>query len=249
MCSVADQTPVFALVEVEAGFLACDRVDSVHEPVFAEQHLGRKCAGGDADARRQPLQDPDFRVGAFDHTCHAVEIHQCFDDRRSPVLGPGRKQLHHDHIAIAIDDEPGQTVGLTVYQSCTRVRIVQKRRAGTGGVCDPMLEKGTVNRFRRSCGPDAGANLRHRGVRGMREPRATCIRDGDRCAGLRVADNLRDRSRKYPRMTMQHRSLTTLPQDHGRYSGLQHRRVEPRGRWSRVAAAIATLRQWVRPGS
>ncbi len=135
------------------------------------------------------------------------------EDRLAPALRARGQELHHEHVGVAVDDHPGQAVGLPVHEpqgvavAHGRQRLAQRDRPPHS-----RLEQLRVGRRLRIEAPDARADLRRGTVGRHREHRALGRAHLHRVARLGLADHALDRAGEDPRMAALERLLATFLQ-------------------------------------
>ena len=140
----------------------------------------------------------------------AAELCEQLDDRRAPGFGTGRQELAHEIVAVAVDDEPGQAVGLREHEPAARLRGSSRLEAPPrlDGACEAPAEERGIDALAGFEAPNARADLRGRRIapRG-RAARRDAADDFDGCAGVGLAVDPLDRSREHPRMPAPQRFL------------------------------------------
>ena len=198
----AHALPVLPLVEKEAGLLSLLDVDAEVEPVLDDGTARRGAvAAGEADSLLQALQCSYFGVRALEHRFAAGQLDQRVQDGLAPALDSGGKELHHQHVRIAIDHQARHAVGLAVHQP-HRVRVPGGRKPLAHGqrARQPVAEKIGADGFIRVKAPHARPDLRLRAECRLRERLAGRIAHLDRVPRSRLAGDALDRPRENPRM-------------------------------------------------
>src|SRR5262245_25797099 len=212
---LAHAMAVLALVEEEAGLLPLFHVDAEVEAVFHDRAArGVAVAPREAHASWQGLEFAHLGVRAFEDRLGGGELRERVQDQVAPALDAGGEELRHQHVGIAVDDQAGQAVGLTVHQA-QRVGMAPRRQRLAQGesTLDPAAEKGRIHLLRRVEGPHARPDLRLGAVPGLPVKLPAGVLEVHRIAGTRFADDLVDTARKEPRMAPFERLLAS-PLEH-----------------------------------
>ena len=165
---------------------------------------GVRRAAQPASGGRQPFERAHAGVGALVQQCQTGLAQQRIVDDALPALGTGAAELRHQRVAIAIDDQPRQSVGLAVHQAHAVAAHVEAAtrgdRAGERG-----SEEGGVDALRLVEAPHARADARLRAERGPGEEAPFVRLDAHRLAAVAAA--LRDGGIEHPRMAAQQRAF------------------------------------------
>ena len=113
---VAQAPPGSRVDRGRAGLLAAAQVDLVADPPFADRHALGHAARGDQHLRLEPFEGADLGVVADQDAGRPEPIAEHGDDLRLQPLGRLRQRLHHEIVAVAIDDQRRQQVALAVDQ-------------------------------------------------------------------------------------------------------------------------------------
>ena len=212
---LADTPAVVALIEIKTGLVPFDHVHAVDEAVFVHLHAG----GGQLSVEQaaphgQPFQFAHVRVRSLIDTGAAGQFAQAVRDLGAPALRPRAEELQHDHRAIAIRDDAGQTVGFPVHQA-QRVASVGGDQPFARIHCPPQTraQESGVYDFIFVPTPDTRAYLRHGAIRGRREKFSVLGAHRDGITGFRIAFNPRHRPGEYPGMAAQEGFLAPGLQD------------------------------------
>ena len=163
---------VVALVEVEAGLVAVRDVDRELPVVLADRHLGRAVAAQPAGLRRPaPRGRARWRRSARRAARSPLPRHSASAITGLPALGAGRQELRDQRVGVAVDDQPGQAVGLAVHQAHAVAGHGQPR-AQRQRTRDAPLEERRVDALGLVEAPGAQADRRARAVRGPGEKAA-----------------------------------------------------------------------------
>ena len=159
----------------------------------------------DATGRRQPLELTRIGVGALNQHTAASLLQQRLDQDLAPVLGAGREQLHHQCLAIAIDDHPRQSVGLTMQQPAgalvSQRRCIQPLLAMLQGGANARGHQRGIGIHRLLETPYPGANLRIGAIRGPGQKRAIGRFHPHRGTRGKLPGQRINRAREHPGMT------------------------------------------------
>jgi hypothetical protein len=201
----ARQQPVVALVEIEARLVAATTSTRRHSTVLDDgQRLVWRLAEYPAGHRSETLEPANARIRAFIDPYTAARALQRPDDRLSPFLGAGSRQLQDDGVAVAIGDQSGQTVGLAVNQP--QVPLGSRNAGSQQATLDcrlhAPLEERVVDAFVRVESPHPGPNLRFRTPGGLGQRPAVGGDDLDGVARTSTTVPVgRPQPAKDPRMT------------------------------------------------
>src|SRR5205823_2623975 len=125
---------IVVLVEIEAGLLAVQDIDTVGQPVFRYgQRIGQFTVH-DLGTRRQVFQRAHVGVGALDDGTRLQHIAQDSNEDFAPAFDAGGETLHDQNVFVAIDDETGQSVRFTMHQA-------QRARAGVEQLAPPRQRR------------------------------------------------------------------------------------------------------------
>ena len=115
---------ILALIEVKARLVAAERIDDVVEPVFLDRHAcsRRLFPGHEACDFRQPFERAHRVVTAFEDAAAGDLGFQGGVDPVEMTVDAGRQCLHHEPLAVLIDDQAGKLVGLARYEPGRRLR-------------------------------------------------------------------------------------------------------------------------------
>jgi len=122
--------PVAALVEEPAGLLTLAQRHLEAHPTLFEPRAGGHFADG-FDRGIELLQFAHRGIVAQQHPLDVQHAVQRAQDFRLAALHASRGDLHHQHLAIAVDDQAGQAVALAIHQTVVRLpvqRLAQRQR-------------------------------------------------------------------------------------------------------------------------
>ncbi len=85
--------------------------------MLADDGGGGRLAVQRSDPWLQPLQPAHVTVAALVEVRRGSAAQQRPDDGVAPLVHTGRVERHHQGVAIAVDNEARQAVGLAVHQS------------------------------------------------------------------------------------------------------------------------------------
>ena len=128
------------LVEIKAGLLSVEQIDLEGDAVHRDLESAGRFAGEHAGVQFEALGFADRRVVALDDGAWREQFLQRFREQRLPLVHGQRERLHHEMIAVAIDDHAGQPVALAPDEPAeTRVHLAPC--AVIDGLLEPALEK------------------------------------------------------------------------------------------------------------
>ncbi len=170
LAEFADALAVVALVEIKAGLVPRGHIHAVGEAVLAQLHAGaRQGAVKHAALRGQSLEFAHIGIRALVHAGAAGQLAHGVGELAAPALGARGQQLQHDHVAVAIHDDPGQAVRFAVHDA-HRVAVVPRAAAVR---VPPAPGAGAHAANRRRCARLRASSTRARGsaTPGYRRPR------------------------------------------------------------------------------
>ena len=236
---VGEVAAVVALVEVEAGLVAAGDVDDEAPVVLVDGRFRRRAGGVDGRAAAQPaagrleaLALPRRGVAALVESRRAARLQQGIGDRPLPALGAGRQELRREHVGVAVDDEPGQAVGLAVDEA-NAVAGDRQPAADVDRRRDAAGEEGGVDALGLVEAPGAQADERLRAVGRPGEEAPVARLDTHRLARVGLAAV--DAALEHPRVTAQQRALLSGAQADGLQGFLRR---------ARGCAASYTFERW-----
>ena len=141
--------PVFALVEEGARLLAGEHVEPHDCLALAVDERPRLLPADDALHLCQPLELPDPDVVPLDEGAQAEGAPEQLREQLLPLLGGRDERLHDGHVAEAVDDEPGQEVGLAMddpYRGLPREDLLSQRQRRGEALREELLVDGTSSR-------------------------------------------------------------------------------------------------------
>jgi hypothetical protein len=113
-----DARAVVALIEEEAGLLAVHHVDEEphavlddldrHRRLFAEQQAARTC---------ETFLGPHSALAALQHAARRQQRAERLHDERQQARRARGQRLADEELAVAVDDDPRQTVALPVHHA------------------------------------------------------------------------------------------------------------------------------------
>ena len=129
--------------------------------MFGDDPLGGPIAAQPAGARLQAFERTHAHIRALVHPRQAGDGAQPLGNHRAPALGAGGQELRAQHVAIAVDHQAGQAVGLAVHQAHAVAGQQSARRQAVAqrhGAPQPAVEEGLVDAlgFVKTPGPRAG---------------------------------------------------------------------------------------------
>ena len=137
--------PILALIEKQPGLLAAAQIDVVLDAAFGDGDRVRHLAREHLDALLEPLEEPRARVVARENAARVQKIVQRRDDRWQQTIHPLRQRLHDEVVAVAIDDERRQQIGLAVDEAvCRRVdgeRLAERDRRLDAPAYQPVVRR------------------------------------------------------------------------------------------------------------
>ena len=113
---------VLALIEEQAGLLAAAQVDLVADAPFADRHALGHRAGDHGHLRLEPFERADLGVVAHQDAGRTQPLAEHGDDLGQQALGRLRQRLHHEVVAVAVDDQRRQQVAFAVHERGRRSR-------------------------------------------------------------------------------------------------------------------------------
>ena len=117
----ADGGVVVELIEVDAGLLSLHQVDLLDEAVDREGDRSIPGAGEESGARLKALGLADGGVVALDHGNLAEDPDEGRDDELAPTVHREGEGLEHKMIAVAVDHDPREPVGLAPDETVNRL--------------------------------------------------------------------------------------------------------------------------------
>ncbi len=209
---VGEELAVVALVEIEAGLVAGRDVEGERPVVLANGHARARrvvAAAQPARRRHEPFALARRRVAALEEAPGMGLDHQRVGDDALPALDAGREELGREHVAVAIDDEAGQSVGLAVHEAHA---VASDRQAPSHrhGSRDPAREERGIDTLLLVEAPCANADRRERAVRAPGQELAVARLDANRLARVGLAAG--DAALEHPRMAALQRALLARPQ-------------------------------------
>ena len=105
---------VLALIEEQAGLLAAAQVDLVADAPFADRHPLGHGAGDDGHVRLEPFERADLGVVARQDPGRTQPLAEHGDDLRQQAIGRLGQGLHHEVVAVAVDDQRRQQIAFAV---------------------------------------------------------------------------------------------------------------------------------------
>ena len=138
---------VLALVEEEPRLLTVADIDLVLDAVELHGHVVGHLAVDHTDTRLESLELPHARIVAFDDTGGAGALDEQPGQQWQQRVGALRQRLHDQHVAVAIDHDRRQQVGLAVHETPGRAvdgeRLAEPQRGIEAGA-PKRLVHGTV---------------------------------------------------------------------------------------------------------
>ena len=175
--------PVLALVEEQPGLLAVIRIDVVDDwPLAHLDRLGHR-AVEDLDALLETLEEADPRVVSRQDAGRREQLDEQRRDLRQHPVGRLRQRLHHEVVAVAIDDQPRQQVRLAVHQPAGG-GVEPERGAKLACLAETLPPHRQIRR-RRGAGKQPQGDLRSIAVERVTRVLAAVVDDGDHVAGRR----------------------------------------------------------------
>jgi len=153
---------------------------------------------------RQALQRAHAGVAAFVELRAPGELDEQVGDRRLPALDAGGQELRGQDVAVAVDHQSRQAVGLAVHQAHAVAGHGQALAQGQRGG-QPALEERGIDALRLLPAPGAHADQRLGAVRAPGQERAVARLDAHRLAGIGLA--LVDAALEHPRVAAGQRAL------------------------------------------
>ncbi len=146
---------VLALIEEQAGLLPAPRIDGVGDAGFVDADRLRHDAVQHLDLLLEAFERADFRIVAREDAFRAGHLGEQPDQRRRQAIHPLRQGLHHEIVAVAIDDQRRQQVGLAVHEAEGGGVDLQRVAEANRGV-EPRAPERLVDRhlIRRHCARD-----------------------------------------------------------------------------------------------
>jgi hypothetical protein len=108
---------VLPLIQIEPGLLPADRAGFEDQPVLLHLQRIRDLPPQQASPRLQPLVLPGLHIAALIDPPGREPFAQRVHQHLPPALHPQVPDLHHQDVAVAIDDQPGEPIRLPVDQA------------------------------------------------------------------------------------------------------------------------------------
>ena len=131
---------VVALVVVPAGFLARLRIGEIAHAVFLDDHRRGRFALGDAHIGVERLERARGRVVPQDHARGRDDLIERGQELVGQALHARGRDLNHDRIAEAIDDDARQAVAFGVHKAV--IGLGEERFAHGQGAPQPFGKEG-----------------------------------------------------------------------------------------------------------
>jgi hypothetical protein len=171
--------------------------------------IGGALAAQPAGLGGQAFEAAHARVRTLVQALAAGGGQQCVGKARLPALGAGRKKLRAQHVGIAIDDQPGQSIGLAVHQAHT-VAFDRQPGAQCQRLADAAREEGLVDVLAFVEAPRPHPDLRACAVGAPGQEAAVVRLDAHRLAAVAAA--LVHAAGKDPGVALEQRAFLALAQ-------------------------------------
>jgi hypothetical protein len=207
VCGVGNGRTVLPLIQVKAAFVPLQQIDAKLDAIFLnDQRLRRRGPAGDAVEAGQPFLFAHVRIRPLHDALRLPELVQRCQDRLFLAFNAHRERLHHQKIAVFVDDEAGQAVGLGVDQAVGGGGWFQvEQLAVVPGLLQTAVPKPLINWLIPLPTQQAHSNLGVGIVVAGGEETAVAVQNLHQIARLRIALHPANRPGKQPRMPVQHR--------------------------------------------
>ncbi len=225
---------VVELVEVEAGLLALKQVGVEGAALVAHDERRRRLAVHRPLDLVEAFGLAHAALVALDDAAGGKDLHQGLDDQLLALRHRQGQGLQHQVVAVAVDDDAGQAVGLAPDQAA-ELRIDPGLDAAFQRALDAADEEVEVEVLA-AVREQPGADLRLRIVDGAAQRLATRVLELHDVARLGVAVAGLDLGRVDPDMTVKNAGARLNGErGHGRGAGAAGRRINGRPGRSRAS--------------
>ena len=175
---------ILALIEEQPGLLALPQIDVVLDAAFGDGDRFGDIARQHLHALLESLEDSCARIVARQNAARVQHLAQCAGNRRQQTIGSLGQRLHHQIVAVAIDDERGKQIGFAMDQTVRR-RVDGERLPESNRRFDAPPDQGGVRRLL-SGRQHPQRDLRRAAVHGMSQRTAARIADQHDLAAFRA---------------------------------------------------------------
>jgi hypothetical protein len=137
----ADARPVLALVQVEAGLVPDADGHLERHAVLDDPHGPGAGAAGPAERRGESFDPGRGRSSISNSATSSATADSAGANRGRSARHAQGEALGDQHGPVAVDDEPGQAVGLAPHQPSERRRRLTATTPEGDGRLDPTLKK------------------------------------------------------------------------------------------------------------
>jgi len=178
------------LIEVEAGFLAGERVDLEFQSVVVDHERARVGAVEHGEFGAESFGFADGGVVAEDDGGGLESFAESLDEEVAALVHGEREGLQDEVVEVAVDDDAGQAVGFAPDEAA-EAGIDGEALAEGGGLVEAAEEELAVEGLA-AAGEAAGDDLGGGVVDGGAEEAVPSVLERDDFAGLGVSEGLED---------------------------------------------------------